>query len=256
MPQASSKPVIVTSGGGGIGRVIATRLCAEGYRVGIIDADFGAAEETARICAWDLSRHAWVLQVEVHDRAQITRAIDQFEKEAGPCARLVNLMSWSQPSQDTEAGREAWNSVVRNNVYGPLNMHHVIVQRLVRREAGRIVNVSVADASSPDHMVHTACRSAISSFTNSTIKELFVSDIAFNCLTVSFGGHSPFELSTSAHPTLPYALEQFALRGDYPGAVAYLLSDEAAGITERDISIWAPRKEDKPTTTKRKSGVR
>lgn len=240
MPQIINKAVIITGGGGGIGRTIATRLCAEGYKVGIFDVNLGDAEKTAYICAWNLSRRAWAFEVDICNHAQSNRALDQFEKEVGPCTLLVNVLHWGHSEQDTKTDYEPWNRIVRNNLFGPLNMHLIVGQRFLQREFGRIVNVSATEASCSDHTIYAACRSAISSFTSSMIENLSVSKIALNSIHVNLGNHSHVELTSSTASGLPPLLEDFVQRGDYPGATAFFLSDEAADIAGKKISIPTP----------------
>ena len=133
MRGLSSRRVILTGGASGIGRAAALRLAQEGCVLGIFDLDEAGAEATAAEC-----KGAQAYRVDITDRAQIEAAVAAF----GPVEGLANVAGWDTPVDFLATDRALWDKVVQINLYGPLNMHHVVVRGMAERGFGRVVNVA------------------------------------------------------------------------------------------------------------------
>ena len=131
--------VVVTGGGRGIGKAIATALAAKGCRVAIGDLDAASARETAAGLGGE--EHVG-LALDVTDRPAFTTFLDEIERRLGPVDILVNnagIMAVGPFDEEDEA------SVVRQL---EINLHAVIhgtkeaVRRMKPRGTGHIVNVA------------------------------------------------------------------------------------------------------------------
>jgi 2-hydroxycyclohexanecarboxyl-CoA dehydrogenase len=245
MQGLRGKRTILTGGASGIGRATAIRLAAEGCVVGIFDLDIFGAEEAARVCASDGGGRAAAYNVDISNYAQVQKAVDEFEATHGPCELLANIAGWDRPSRFLDSDLPLWDKIIRINLYGPLNMHHVVVRRFEERKFGRVVNVT-SDAGrvgSSGEAVYSACKGGIASFTKTMARELARANVTLNVVSPGPTDTPLFSNFTEGAPSLAAALAKaIPLRrlgkpDDYPGLIAFLLSDDAAFITGQTISI-------------------
>ena len=126
----------------------------------------------------------------------------------------------------------------------PLNVTKVVLSRMALAEAGRIVSIA-SDAGrvgSSGESVYAACKGGIVAFSKSVAREMARRGISLN--VVSPGPtDTPLFADFDASGRLAKALERAIPMGrlarpdDFPGLVAFLLSDDAAFITGQTISV-------------------
>jgi 2-hydroxycyclohexanecarboxyl-CoA dehydrogenase len=236
MRGLSGRRVILTGGASGIGRAAALRLAHEGCVVGIFDLDQAGAEATAAKC-----EGAQVYRVDITDRAQIEAAVAAF----GPVEGLANVAGWDTPVDFLATDRALWDKVVQINLYGPLNMHHVVLRGMAERGFGRVVNVA-SDAGrvgSSGEAVYAACKGGIIAFTKTLARELARKGVTLNVVCPGPTDTPLFDNFRAASPSIGDALARaIPLRrlgrpDDYAGMIAFLLSDDAEYITGQTISV-------------------
>ena len=233
--------VVVTGGASGIGRAISGRLGEEGAVVGIFDINqAGAAETKAEIEAAGGRAHAYATDITDYD--VVERDVVAFEAAAGPITGLVNNAGWDKPEPFLQNDQELWRKVIDLNLYGPINMSHVICKRMAERGGGRVVSIS-SDAGrvgSSGEAVYSACKGGVIAFNKTLSRELTRSGITLN--TVCPGptdtpllGSIPEKLRAALERAIP--MRRLAQPDDYPGMVAFFLSDDAAYITGQTVSV-------------------
>lgn len=244
MRGLSSRRVILTGGASGIGRATALRLAEEGCVVGLFDLNIAAAEEVAAAAGGKVLPY----KVDITDHASIETAVDAFEKEAGPVELLANVAGWDLPIAFLDTDRAFWDKVIQINLYGPLNMHHVVVKRMAERKFGRVVNIA-SDAGrvgSSGEAVYSACKGGIIAFTKTVARELARSGVTLNVVAPGPTDTPLFDGFKAASPAggkiaeglaRAIPLGRLGVPDDYPGMIAFLLSDDAAFITGQTISV-------------------
>jgi 2-hydroxycyclohexanecarboxyl-CoA dehydrogenase len=240
MRGLDGKRVILTGGASGIGRAAALRLAAEGCVLGIFDLNEAGARETAARCAG-----AQAYGVDITDRDQIAAALVSFEAACGPAQGLANIAGWDTPRAFLETDRALWDKVIQINLYGPLNMHHVVVRGMAERGFGRVVNVA-SDAGrvgSSGEAVYAACKGGIIAFTKTLARELARKGVTLNVVCPGPTDTPLFDNFRAASPSIGDALARaIPLRrlgepDDYAGMIAFLLSDDAGYMTGQTISV-------------------
>ena len=240
MRGLDGKRVILTGGASGIGRAAALRLAAEGCVLGIFDLNEAGARETAARCAG-----AQVYGVDITDRDQIAAAMVSFEAACGPVQGLANIAGWDTPRAFLDTDRALWDKVIQINLYGPLNMHHVVVRGMAERGFGRVVNVA-SDAGrvgSSGEAVYAACKGGIIAFTKTLARELARKGVTLNVVCPGPTDTPLFDNFRTASPSIGDALARaIPLRrlgepDDYAGMIAFLLSDDAGYMTGQTISV-------------------
>lgn len=247
MRGLKGRRAILTGGASGIGRATTLRLAEEGCVVGLFDMNLEGAQATAQLCA-DKPGRVLPYRVDITDRDAVAAATSQFEKEAGPIELLANVAGWDLPISFLETDRAFWDKVIGINLYGPLNLHHVVVRGMVDRGFGRVVNVA-SDAGrvgSSGEAVYSACKGGIIAFTKTVARELARKDVILNVVCPGPTDTPLFDAFTKSSPSggkiaeglaRAIPLRRLGRPDDYPGMIAFLLSDDAAFITGQTISI-------------------
>jgi 2-hydroxycyclohexanecarboxyl-CoA dehydrogenase len=244
MRGLSGRRALLTGGASGIGRAAAIRLAEEGCRVGILDIDAEGAAETARRCAGG----AWTRRTDIADRAQVEAAVAGFESEVGATDFLANIAGWDTIRNFLDTDRALWDRIIGINLYGPLNMHHVVLPGMARRGFGRVVNIA-SDAGrvgSSGEAVYAACKGGIIAFTKTMAREIARSGVTLNVVCPGPTDTPLFDSMKAASPdgariaealARAVPLRRIGTPDDYPGMIAFLLSDDAAYITGQTISV-------------------
>ena len=245
MSRLDDRNIVVTGAGSGIGRAIAIRLAEEGAHVGVLDRDDGAAKRVASELA---SARGRPIVVDITGYDAVGAALAAFEREVGPIAGLVNCAGWDRFVNFVDSTPDLWRQVVDINLIGTLNVLHHVLRSMAARGAGRIVTIA-SDAGrvgSSGESVYSACKGGLIALTKTLAREHARAGITLNCicpgptdtpLLAAIGADGG--LGTKIVPTLERAIPMRRLGKpeDYPGAVAFLLADEAAFITGQTLSI-------------------
>lgn len=142
------------------------------------------------------------------------------------------------------AGGEAFAYAVDINLYGPLNVTKTVLSRMVERGVGSIVSIA-SDAGrvgSSGESVYAACKGGIIAFSKSVAREVARHGINLNVVspgpsdTPLFAKFDPSgKLAKSLERAIP--MKRLGKAEDYPGLIAFLISDDAAFMTGQTISV-------------------
>jgi 2-hydroxycyclohexanecarboxyl-CoA dehydrogenase len=239
------KVAVVTGGGQGIGRALTLRLAEEGCKVAIFDLKPEAAKETE--CLAPKGSVAGY-EVDVADYAAVQSAVARVETELGPIWALVNNAGWDRPAPFLTTDRTLWDKIIAINLYGPLNTHHVIAPLMVKRGAGRIINIAsdAARVGTSNEAVYSACKGGLISFTKSVARELASKGVLLNAVCPG-PTNTPMMAAVLGEGEQAVKWKDAMVRGiplkrmgepqDYAGIVAFLASDDASFMTGQTISV-------------------
>jgi 2-hydroxycyclohexanecarboxyl-CoA dehydrogenase len=240
------KTVLVTGGANGIGAAISQRLAEEGCAVGILDLDAAAGEKLAaeiKAQGGKASVHA----ADISDYEAVRRAVDDFEAASGTVSFLVNNAGWDRAVSFLDSTPEFWRKVIDINLYGPLNLSHIVLRGMAARGFGRVINIA-SDAGrvgSSGEAVYSACKGGVIAFSKTLARELVSKGIIVNTICPGptdtailrsfLEGPEGTRIADALKRAIP--MRRFGEPEDYPGLVAFLLSDDAAYITGQTISV-------------------
>jgi 2-hydroxycyclohexanecarboxyl-CoA dehydrogenase len=239
--SAPQRPIVVTGGASGIGRAITLRLLDLGHPVGVLDLDeAGLTALAAEAPGKALYRYV----ADITDYAAVEQAVAGFADAAGEPFGLVNNAGWDRAMPFVETGPPFWRKVVDINLYGPLNVTHVVLRRLVSAGRGRVVSIA-SDAGrvgSSGEAVYSAAKGGIIAFMKTLAREHARHGITFNSVcpgptdTALLAGFDPSgRLQEALQRAIP--MRRLATPADFPGIVAFFLGDESAYVTGQVVSV-------------------
>jgi 2-hydroxycyclohexanecarboxyl-CoA dehydrogenase len=244
MRGLASRNVLLTGGASGIGRATALRLAEEGCRVGILDIDETGAAETIFRCGGK----GWTWRTDITVRTEVEAAVARFEADVGPVDFLANIAGWESVMNFVDTDVALWDRIIGINLYGPMHLHHVVLPGMLARGFGRVVNVA-SDAGrvgSSGEAVYSACKGGIIAFTKTVAREVARKGVTLNVvcpgptdtpLFESFKAASSDGAKIGEAMARAVPLKRIGQPEDYPGTIAFLLSDDAGYITGQTISV-------------------
>lgn len=247
MKGLKGKTVIVTGGGGGIGRAVCLRFAEEGSLVAVLDRDAAAARTTMDQIAAAGGKGA-AYAADITDYAAIVETVAAIEQELGTPTVLVNNAGFDRfmPFLKTEPG--LWSQLIDINLTGALNMHHVVLPRMVEAGGGKVINVAsdAARVGSSGEAVYAACKAGLVGFSKTVARELATKKVCLNVVCpgptdtallkgVAESSSNPEKLLEAFRNAVP--MRRLAQPEDYPGIIALLASDDANFITGQVISV-------------------
>jgi uncharacterized oxidoreductase len=164
--KITGNTILITGGGSGIGRALASQFHAVGNQVIIAGRRRQALEEVA-------ARHAGMrfVVLDVEDSAGIAAAAVKLAKECPALNVLVNnagiMRAETLHAQQSDlADAEA---MVRTNLLGPIRLTAALLPQLLKQSYSAVMNVSSGLAFVPLAMTPTYCatKAAIHSYTQS-----------------------------------------------------------------------------------------
>ena len=228
--------VIVTGASGGVGHATAARLAGQGYHViGVSRRPVTYPELGDRythVCA-DLS-----------DLPALPALVKSVVAEHGPPYGLVNNAAAGLDGLLPTMHNSEITAVVELDLISPIMLTKYVSRHMVTKGVGRIVNVSsiVARTGFRGLSVYAAAKAGLEGFTRSLARDLGARGVTVNCVAPGF-------LATEMTKTLGDAqlsrikarspMGRFAGTQEVAGAIAYLLSPEAGGLTGTVVTVDA-----------------
>ncbi len=238
-----SRVAIVTGGNGGIGTAICRALHQQGRRV--VAAYYPPEEEQAR--AWQENMRQQDLDmaiepVDVSDFESCAQLVERVEKTYGPVEILVNNAGITRDGMLKKMTHDSWTAVLRTNLDSAFNMTRQVINGMVERGFGRIVNISSVNGQKGQfgQANYSAAKAGLHGFTMAVAQEGARKGITVN--TVSPGYVGTEMVLAMQEKVLASIVEQVPIgrlgKPDEIGrAVAFLTAEEAGFITGADLSI-------------------
>lgn len=245
MFSLKNKSAIITGGGSGIGKAIATLFAKQGAIVHIIELNIDAAEETAA----QLRKSgfaAYAYQADVSNQQQIADLVEKI----GQVNILVNNAGIAHVGNVENTSEADFDRVFNVNVRGAYNMLHAVVPFMKANDGGVILNLAsiASSVGITDRFAYSMSKGAIYSMSLSVARDYMADNI--RCNTISPARvHTPFVDGFIAKNYPGKEAEIFEKlsksqpigRMGTPEEVAhlalYLCSDEASFITGNDYPI-------------------
>jgi len=227
--RLEGKHVVVTGAGTGIGRAIATRLATEGAQLTLLARD----ESRLR----DVAPGATTRSVDIRNRDAVRAAFD------GPLDALVANAGVGGPNDPGASDR--WDDIVRTNLDGSYWCCRAAEAHLP--DGGRIVVTSsiLARIGVPGYTAYCASKAGLLGMVRAFAAELAPRGIQVNAICPGWVNTDMAWEGIDAMPgtcegAFEQGMQEVPLRrmsepGEIAGTVAWLLSDDALGVTGQAI---------------------
>lgn len=233
---------IVTGGSRGIGRAVCLRLAMEGYNVVLGYAgDIQAAQSTAEEIR-ALGSEVELVKGDVAEETVCQALFDRAQEAFGGVEVLVNNAGITKDGLLMRMRDEDLDRILEVNLKGAFRCMRLATRAMMRRKAGRIINMSsvVGLHGNAGQANYAASKAGLIGMTKSLAKELGSRGITVNAIAPGF-------IDTDMTATLPEKVREQLLEAiplarlgqaqEIAGAVAFLAGPDAAYITGQVISV-------------------
>lgn len=242
MAEAARRIAYVTGGMGGLGTAICRRLCRAGHAV-IAGCRPGSprkerwlrqmAEEGFRIAA---------SEADVSDWTSTHRALEAARAEVGPIDILVNNAGVTRDCLFRQMSPEDWRTVVETNLSSLFNVTRQVLDGMLERGWGRIVNISSVNGQRGQfgQTNYSSAKAGIHGFTMALAQEVASRGVTVN--TVS-PGYLATDMVKAVRPDrLEKIVSAIPVRrlgepDEIASVIAWLASEESAYATGADFSV-------------------
>ena len=235
--------VLVTGGMGGLGETISIKMADAGYKVAVTYSPGNTKREQ-----WlaDMKARGYdfmAVECDVADPDSCGRAAAAVQASLGPVDVLVNNAGITRDMTFRKMSKVDWDAVLDTNLDSVFNMCKPIVDGMVDRGWGRVINVSSVNGSKGafGQTNYAAAKAGMHGFTKSLALEVARKGVTVNTISPGYIGTKmvmaiPAEvLDTKIIPQIP--MGRLGKPEEVAGLVAYLASEEAAFLTGANISI-------------------
>ncbi|MGV8056688.1 MAG: SDR family NAD(P)-dependent oxidoreductase [Smithellaceae bacterium] len=246
--ELAGKVAIITGAGRGIGKSIALKLATAGATVVITDRKIDLANESAE----ELTKSglkAIALGVDVTKLEEVNAMAGQVLAKFGTIDILVNNAGWAKVGLFKDLDPAQWNTVIDINLMGPINCSRAVLDHMIERKQGKIVNISADGARSGfvGGAVYAAAKAGVFGFTKSLARELGQYNINVNCISPGVTGtplmmeglkYGPAEFVKDMEEMVRSTpLGRMAKPEDIAEAVVFLSSKASDFITGQILSV-------------------
>jgi 2-hydroxycyclohexanecarboxyl-CoA dehydrogenase len=174
-------------------------------------------------------------------------AVRDVERALGPVTVLVNNAGWDRMELFLENDPALWDRLIAINLKGVLNATRAVLEGMAARGGGRIVSIA-SDAGrvgSTGEAVYSACKAGIVGFSKALAREVARKGVTVNVVCpgptdtalLAEVGSTERGAKIVAGMQRAIPLGRIGRPEDVAGAVAYLVSDEAAFVTGQVLSV-------------------
>lgn len=228
--MSQDRVVVVTGGNRGIGRAIAERFVAEGWRVAVTARSGEGPEGTLTVRA------------DVTDAAAVDAAFSQVEAELGPIAVVVANAGVTKDTLLLRMTEDDFDSVVNTNLGGAFRVVKRASKGMLKARWGRVILISsvVGLYGSAGQINYAASKSALVGFARSLTRELGGRGITANVVAPGFietdmTAELPADTQADYKKSIPAG--RFASADEVAGVVTWLAGDDAAYISGAVIPV-------------------
>ena len=239
----SQRIAIVTGGMGGLGTAICQHLARQGCQV--IAADLPHHDqrlEAFRIQTQDLADRIDVAPLDVSDTEACQQFAEEISNRYGHIDILANVAGITRDATLRKMQRSQWDELMRVNLDGVFNMSRAVIDGMVERKFGRIVNISSVNGQTGQfgQTNYSAAKAGVHGFSMALAREVATKGVTVNTV-------SPGYCKTAMVMAVPEAIREKIISqipigrlgspDDVARVVAFLAADEAGYLTGINLPV-------------------
>ncbi|MBK9363615.1 MAG: SDR family oxidoreductase [Rubrivivax sp.] len=249
--RLAGRHALITGASRGIGRAIALAYAAEGAELVLVATKREALEQTQAL-AHGAGAKAHVQVCDVSDRAAVQAMVDAAIAAMGQVDVLVNNAGVYHAARLVDTEPEAFDRVMRVNVYGAFHVLQLVLRHMQQRRAGQVVNIASTAGKwgSMNQSAYNASKHALVGLTRCAALEMGGFGVTVNAICPGFvqtdmlgefEAHArilglPFEtVLENGRNRVP--LKRFLQPEEIASLAVYLGSAESRGMTGQSLLL-------------------
>ena len=234
---------LVTGGMGGLGEAICMKLARMGMKV-VVTYSPGNKKYQDWLKEMEAEGYQFAaFPCDVSDFDSCQKMVEQVTKEVGPIDVLINNAGITRDMTFKKMNKVDWDAVIHTNLDSVFNVTKPIVDGMVERGWGRVINVSSVNGQKGafGQTNYSAAKAGMHGFTKALAYEVARKGVTVNTISPGYIGTKmvlaiPKDvLDSKILPQIP--LGRLGKPDEVAGLCAYLASDEAAFVTGANIAI-------------------
>ncbi|MHC9061003.1 acetoacetyl-CoA reductase [Pantoea sp. y20] len=233
----------VTSGMGSLGTAICRRLAKDGFKV-----IAGCGPNSQRKAAWlddnkKLGFDFIASEGNVADWESTVKAFEKIKSEIGEIDVLVNNAGTARNVLFRDMQPQEWQAVINTNMNSLFNVTKQVVDGMMSRGWGRIINISSVNAQigQTGQVNYSTAKSAVRGFTRALAREVSARGVTVNTVSPGYLATSKLKTVTPVQVIDKIVQEIPVRRLGSPQEIAsicsWLASDESGFATGADFSV-------------------
>ncbi|MEO8080331.1 MAG: acetoacetyl-CoA reductase [Caldimonas sp.] len=235
--------VLVTGGMGGLGETISTKMADAGYHV-VVTYSPGNKTHAEWVAGMKANGYdIFAVACDVSDTDSCVRAVAEVQSKVGAVDILVNNAGITRDMTFKKMDKVNWDAVMRTNLDSLFNMTKQVVDGMVERDWGRVINVSSVNGSKGafGQTNYSAAKAGVHGFTKALALEVAKKGVTVNTISPGYIGTKMVTaipddiLKSKILPQIPVG--RLGKPEEVAGLIIYLASEEAAYVTGANIAI-------------------
>ena len=238
MNMLEGKTVVMTGGGGGLGRCYGVAMARAGAAVVVTDIDLAAAQASADAITATGGR-AIAVQGDVTKAATFEKLFDRAEQEYGSLDVLLNIAGMFPRRALVDMEEQEWDAVITLNLKSVYLGARAAIRRMLPRNSGVVLSTASGTGirGQPKGSAYSASKAGIIGFTRAVSLELKDTGVRINCFGPGATDTPLWRVNKTEEDVKRLIAAGYVYQpDDFSNVVVFLASDLSAPLNGEFIS--------------------